>query len=216
VDALPKFVSQKRKSRPSPPVNIAIAIGPNPSGLNAVVWRGSVSGIREKFCSFLKSTSKEVFLFFENRDNLCKMEIPQEKLIEWAIENLRKFYIKVAPSKLHGVGLFALRNIPKDTVILTFSYANFHCVEIKKSLLKQKIPKEVYSQLIKNWSETENSVYLPLNINEQLHYVNFLNHSENPNIRFENGKYITQRNIIKGEELLVNFKDNYNPHGVRY
>jgi uncharacterized protein len=141
----------------------------------------------------------------------------QQAFTDWAIRNLRHYYVKVAPSQIHGVGLFAIRDIPKETVVLTFSYRDFPCVEIRKSVLKDKLPKEVYSQIIKNWAETEKTIFVPVNINQQLHYVNFLNHSKDPNVRYQDEKYISMRRILKGEEILIDFHEaDYNPSGVRF
>ncbi len=143
--------------------------------------------------------------------------IPADKLIEWALENLKRYYVKVAPSEVHGVGVIAIRDIPKDTAILHFSYQDFPCLDIPKSRLKKELPKEVYSQIIKNWAESEDAVMVPLNVNQQLHYVNFLNHSKDGNVRFQNGAYITKRKIAKGEEIRIDFaEEGYNPHGLRF
>jgi SET domain-containing protein len=140
-----------------------------------------------------------------------------EKYIEFALKNLRQAYVKVAPSPIHGVGLFAIRDIPKGTDIMHFDYKNCPCIHIKKKVLKDKIPKEVYSQLIKNWAQTKDTVLVPLDFRNQLHFTNFLNHSENPNIRFDNGRYLSIRKIQKDEEILISMTaQDYNPEGVYF
>jgi len=144
------------------------------------------------------------------------MTINQDKMIEWAINNLNAAYVKVAPSPVHGVGVFAMRDIPKDTLVMRFDYRDFPCVEIKKKLLKQKLHPDVYSQLIKNWAVTEDGVIVPVNVTQQLHFVNFLNHSDQPNIRFDNCKYYSTRKIAKDEEIFIDFSADYNPYGIHF
>ena len=144
--------------------------------------------------------------------------IPQQQLVAWALENLRNTYIKVAPSKIEGVGIIAIRDIPKDTKIMRFLHEDFPTVDIEKNRLKKEIPSEVYKQLIKLWPVAETTVAVPVNFIYQLNYVNFLNHSEKlSNVRFENGDYIAKRDIKKGEEIFMNFFENdYCPYSVHF
>ncbi len=140
-----------------------------------------------------------------------------EDLVNFAMANLHNYCVKLAPSKVHGIGVFAIRDILKDTVVMAFSYRNFPCVEIHKDRLKKELMPEVYKQIVKNWSETPTTVLVPLNVNQQLHYVNFLNHSENSNVQYLEEKYLAKRNILKGEEILIDFnEDYYNPHGIHF
>lgn len=144
-------------------------------------------------------------------------QVSQEQLIEWALQNLNQCYVKVAPSKIHGVGLIAMRDIPKDTVIFYFSYRDFPCIEISKKILQEKIPPEVYEQIIQNWAVTAEGVIAPINVNYEMHFVNFLNHSEEGNIRYENECYIATKDIAKGEEILIDYRhEDYNPDGLHF
>lgn len=145
-------------------------------------------------------------------------EIPYQQQVDWALENLRNTYIKVGPSKIEGVGIIAIRDILKDTIVMRFHQQDFPTVDIEKSILKKEIPEEVYDQLIKIWPVEKTTVSVPINFIYQLNYVNFLNHSEKySNVAFKNGFYITKRNIQKGEEILMNFlEDNYCVESVHF
>jgi hypothetical protein len=41
------------------------------------------------------------------------------------IENLNNTYVRIMPSKIHGVGVFAIRDIPKG--ICPFGWTNSEC-----------------------------------------------------------------------------------------
>src|SRR5581483_11682541 len=121
------------------------------------------------------------------------------------LENLRKVYCRVQPSKLHGVGVFAIRRIPKGinpfeipipTELVSLTVAEMHA-----------LPRGI-QQMIRQYVAKQDGGYvvttLGLNLLE-LEY--FVNHSSKPNLLFDEdeGCYRTARVIASGEELTGDY-----------
>jgi hypothetical protein len=117
-------------------------------------------------------------------------------------------YARLAPSPLHGVGVFAVRPIKKGTKV--FGDDDGALVPVKPSFIA-RLPsglKRLYRDfcIIKRKGE----IYLsPENFN--LMTVSwYLNHSTQPNVRCDrNFNFYSLRHIKAGEELTVDY-DSYN------
>ena len=109
------------------------------------------------------------------------------------------------PSK-YGVGVFAIRDIPKNTN----PFLNCRKVRWFKFTKKEisKLPSEV-AKMIKEFYGTDgNFHYIPshgLNGNDISFYMN---HSRKPNIWSKGGdeKFLTLRWIKRGEELFLDYR----------
>lgn len=125
-------------------------------------------------------------------------------------------YVRLRPSTLQGVGVFAIKDIPKDTN--PFQMPN----KIKSKLIKctandlKYISPEV-KKMLNDFLEPENkSFYIPENGLNSLDITFYLNHSLKNNLGIVEDKddnyygFITLRPIKKGEELLINYKDYKN------
>ena len=105
---------------------------------------------------------------------------------------------KIAPSKIHGVGVFALRDIPKGqklyadmaTKLYTLPYSSFGKLfpEVKELLL-ERFP------LIVNGSRF---LYPDTRI------VAFMNHQENPNYNAKSD--LVLKDIKEGEEITEDYR----------
>ena len=117
-------------------------------------------------------------------------------------------YIMIKPSTVDGIGVFAIRDIPKGCRNM-FSKAQPNKDEwIKVS--KEEIAKlPNHSQaLIENYClYDENSYYVPEYGFKKMDLVNFLNHSNTPNIvSINDGEYFEAlRDIPTGEELFIDY-----------
>jgi hypothetical protein len=112
-------------------------------------------------------------------------------------------YTRMKPSKIHGVGVFAIRNIPKDTYIFSGDNSNMVCVD-KSVIEKQEVEiRKLYDDfcIIKG-----NKYYCPDNFNN-MNVGWYLNESkDNPNVRCDNNyDFYAIRDIEKGEELTVDY-----------
>lgn len=142
----------------------------------------------------------------------------KDKLLKkLAIKRLDYVYCRIQPSPISGVGLFAIRTIPKGTDPFNNSYMAHDSFLVDINELKNQ-PSEIQKLLEDYWpSNNNNKKVVPLYPN-QIVLTNYLNYTDNNhNIIFkQDGKWETTREIQIGEELLENpkllFDDNGNYH----
>lgn len=111
-------------------------------------------------------------------------------------------YTRLKASKTHGVGVFAIRAIPKGTRM--FLGEKIKLIRIKESQTK-RLDSE-YKKLYDDFCSLENG-YLtcPENFN-QMAPGWYLNHSKKPNVALDKKfNFFALRNIKKNEELLVDY-----------
>ena len=132
------------------------------------------------------------------------------------IKNLKEdVYCRIKPSKKHGVGVFAIKDIPKD--INPFKLTGDQCIKSKVINVSEEevksFPSEV-KKMVNDFYHNEDGVYgIPykgLNANDISFYMNM---STKPNVGFESDNkcsmiiFKTLRKIKKGEELIINYDD---------
>ena len=111
------------------------------------------------------------------------------------------------PSKVSSVGVFALHDIAEGTHLELFR-KDFE-EEIKD---KEEIPIELQGYCL---NYEDGKLLCPKFFN-RLDIGNYVNHSENPNMRYEKGKgYFAKRDIQKGEELFANYRELKEPESSR-
>ena len=130
--------------------------------------------------------------------------------MENIVKQCKEKYFELGSSKIHGIGIIALRMIPKDTFL--FEYSNPSKYILYDNLYKNGVQKSVVKSLNKNYAHDKYGIELPDNINN-ISYVNYINHSNNNNVKWISldnytTKYYTNRKIKKGEELCINY-NNY-------
>ena len=121
-----------------------------------------------------------------------------KKLLNW----LRNFKVYLAPSKIHGVGIFAIDDINKGDLI--FEYSNKNTNKLSKKTLNQiDISKNQQDVLSRMYYADEEAIYIKHD--QDIHWVNFMNHSKNPNMIYSLNKYFAKRNVKANEELTLDF-----------
>ena len=124
-----------------------------------------------------------------------------------------EIYVTVGISDIHGVGLIAVKDIPKDTNILIpppDGVVNRR-FEIDKSILKKELRGGVYN-LIKGWGGHDDLVDLGFIEDFKWHYPLYVNHSDEPNGYYSRNygnknALITKVEIKEGEELTVDYDE---------
>ena len=128
------------------------------------------------------------------------------------INNLQNdIFCRIKPSKLSGVGVFAIKDIPINTnpFKTTQKCFNNEVIDISEADLKN-LNKEVLKMLNDFYHKIDGKYTLPkngLNSNDISYYMNS---SKNPNISLKNNgcnmiSFYSNRNIKKGEELLIDY-----------
>ncbi len=114
-------------------------------------------------------------------------------------------YSRIGPSRIHGIGVFAIRKIKKGTHI--FYGDDGEMVWVKKDRLSG-LPREI-KRLYEDFCivKDRGRVYgCPANFN-RLTVAWFVNCSPNPNIRCDGHyRFFALRDIEAGEELTADYK----------
>ena len=119
------------------------------------------------------------------------------------IEHVNKVYTVLQPSKIEGVGTFAIKPIKKNTDIFPgWSHSTgFYKVNLKEDTLDKKI----IPTLLKFYTLVEDTVevFLVGGVNHTTPWRHYVNHSNIPNI---SNTGIALRDIQEGEEILRNYQ----------
>jgi len=131
------------------------------------------------------------------------------------IQDLEKnIYCRLKSSKIEGIGVFAIRYIPKNTKIFkTTRKTKFIGIDPKLVFSNPRIDRAV-KQMVRNfffvWKE---KLYLPNFSLNEIDISFFVNHSKKPNVIDKNGEeFFALRNIKKGEELTVDYRGYCDKH----
>jgi uncharacterized protein len=134
----------------------------------------------------------------------------KEKLI---LKRLEKVYCRLAPSPVHGIGVFAIKDIPKGTNPFNNSFMAQEAIVVNKNKIKDFGP-EILSLLHDQHPTSDPNQQVVSNFPNQLIWTNYINYTDRPNIELmTNGEWLTLRDIKKGEELLEDPKRLLNPDG---
>jgi SET domain-containing protein len=126
---------------------------------------------------------------------------------EELLSDLIETYIMLRPSPLHGIGVFAIRDIPKGTRNM---FSKYNEDWIKIPIEEVELLPGYSKELIKSYCVFDEYFYYVENTGfKKMDLVNFLNHSDNPNIiPINDGEFFEAGTDIKcGQELFINYRD---------
>lgn len=117
-------------------------------------------------------------------------------------------YCRLRPSKRNGVGVFAIRDIPKGAnPFRGVRQYRWESIDLKTFEKDKSISKEIKELAQALYSVDRGKLWFP---NHSLNAVDisyFLNHSKNPNVETKDGKiFRTKKRIKRGDELLVDYQ----------
>lgn len=114
-------------------------------------------------------------------------------------------YVMIKPSPLHGIGVFAIRDIPKGTRDL-FSQGVGEWIKLTIAEV-EALPKHSRDLVENHCLFDEDHYYVPDYGFKLVDLVVYLNHSDTPNvISIDEGEYFEAiKDIAAGEELLVDY-----------
>ena len=113
-----------------------------------------------------------------------------------------EIYCKIGVSKIHGVGVFALREIPKGATPLRGPR--------QQREIKIKIKEiDAFPKPLKNYINgfcfvDEDAIFIPSDGLNAMDMAAYLNHSKTPNLRFrKDGILVAVKKIRSGAELFI-------------
>ena len=122
------------------------------------------------------------------------------------ILELKRTYCRLKSSKLHGIGVFAIRDIPEGTEPFREFYNEETFILTEKDIAE--LPKAVRNLITDFVVPTINGVYqIPTSGLQSLNVSWYINHSETPNMLSRDGwLFRAKRSIKAGEELTVDYR----------
>ena len=125
----------------------------------------------------------------------------KKKLLQHLNEEV---YCRLGVSKVHGIGVFAIKPIPKGVNPLK-SKMKYKDVPFTHKELKG-VPASVKKQMkIFCYFDKDKFLVPSLGLNS-MDLAVYLNHSKNPNVQFKkNDKLVTLKSIKVGEELMMDY-----------
>lgn len=114
-------------------------------------------------------------------------------------------YVMIKPSPLHGIGVFAIRDIPKGTKNI-FSKGIGDWIKVSKEEV-DALPQHSKDLIENHCLFDEDFYFIPDYGFKLVDLVIYLNHSETPNVISlnEGEEFEAIRDIANGEELLVDY-----------
>jgi SET domain-containing protein len=114
-------------------------------------------------------------------------------------------YVMIKPSPLHGIGVFAIRDIPKGTSNI-FSKGVGDWIKVSKEEV-EALPQHSKDLIENHCLFDEDHYFIPDYGFKLADLVIYLNHSETPNVISLNDgeEFEAIRDIASGEELLVDY-----------
>ena len=114
-------------------------------------------------------------------------------------------YVMIKPSPLHGIGVFAIRDIPKGTSNI-FSKGVGDWIKVSKEEV-DALPQHSKDLIENHCLFDEDFYFIPDYGFKLVDLVIYLNHSETPNVISlnEGEEFEAIRDIANGEELLVDY-----------
>jgi len=127
------------------------------------------------------------------------------------LQSLNEVYCRIGVTK-HGVGLVAIRTIPKGTDVFKNADPFGSVLKITKEELDTYPADEAAKDLVRDFCALQDGVYyVPSYGMDALTKNYYLNHSKKPNMMTpDKGEtFLAARDIRKGEELTADY-DTYN------
>lgn len=117
-------------------------------------------------------------------------------------------YCHLSVSPIHGIGVFAIKNIPKGVEPLRSLMTNDEVKFTHKEV--SELPRSVQKEMRMFCYYDDKHFYVPRSGLNAINMGIYLNHSKSPNVRYKkNGHLVTLRGIKKGEELLMDYDVNF-------
>lgn len=118
-------------------------------------------------------------------------------------------YCRLQSSPVHGIGIFAIRDIPKGRDPFPgCRIPRWHAIPLDSLLADEKIPAEVKAFAQAIFPVRGKTFCFPDHSLNAIDISYFLNHSNRPNVvaRQDGNRFMALRKIKKGEELFSDYR----------
>ncbi len=138
------------------------------------------------------------------------MAVDKERLLKHLHTEV---YCRLGISTVHGIGVFAIRTIPKGATPFT---SLVRCKEIDFSIKEvESFPASVRKEIEAFCFYNSKKYQIPTMGLNTMNLAFYMNHSKKPNVRYmNNGEIVTLREIQANEELFFDydkaFGENHN------
>ena len=121
-------------------------------------------------------------------------------------------YVRLAPSVIHGVGVFAVRDIPKGAAV--FGEDDEPVIRVPAKAVRRLRPElRRWTRTLAFCAETRTLSTRSFNL---LTVSWYLNHSDTPNTRCDSDlRFVATRRIHKGEEVTADYRA-YSAHPLQW
>ncbi len=113
-----------------------------------------------------------------------------------------EYSFMVAPSPISGVGVFAVHDIPKNTILRVFGDEETRFIPHKKAAQEPEHVQHFYKWFC---IVGKDGYDCPVDFGK-MEIGWYLNHSKTPNAYHRNYFYYALRDIKKGEEILIDYE----------
>ena len=126
-----------------------------------------------------------------------------------AVAALQQVYCRLAPSKYHGVGVIAVRNIPSGTVLFANEDEPRGRYISQNKLLALGAPEAAVAMCVDYYCAKGDKIFVPSTpFHLPTSYSCFLNHSKRPNLKLKtDGSYMTLCEVLAGQELTEDYDE---------
>lgn len=117
--------------------------------------------------------------------------------------------IRIKPSPIHGVGIFAEIDIPKGADPFRL-YQPLNWAELDRADI-ESLPEHVKKIISDFYAPDDGKIYVPANGLNVFDITFYINHSDTPNMLTTDGgeNFVAGRNIAAGEELTSDYNTYY-------
>ncbi len=106
--------------------------------------------------------------------------------------------VKIAPSKIHGVGVFAMRDIAKDETLYADATPKIYTLTYSEL---NKLRPEIREMIIEHWAPIINGSYFAFPTTRIQAYIN---HADRPN--YDAQRDMMFKDVKSGEEITENYR----------
>ncbi|MBI1862741.1 SET domain-containing protein-lysine N-methyltransferase [Candidatus Microgenomates bacterium] len=135
----------------------------------------------------------------------------KQQLLEY-LEN--RLYVCAQPSPIHGIGVFAVRDIPKGVDPFQSNYEEDTIEFTRKEL--NHLPPRIMKMIEDYCAEDQGKYHIPTIGFNPIELGRYINHSKTPNTATDKDgwHFVTLKEIKAGEELVVDFHTYNDDHTV--